>query len=88
MSLSLSTKEIILFSSALSSKDSFLAATMIDHHAYPTLFHVVFGEGVMNDATSLVLFESFETLIEYESDFNWGTIPHVFVIMLVSLLLR
>ncbi|EAS05785.2 transporter/monovalent cation:proton antiporter-1 (CPA1) family protein (macronuclear) [Tetrahymena thermophila SB210] len=81
----LNTKEIILFSAALSSKDSFLASTMVSHHAYPTLFHVIFGEGIMNDATSLILFESFETLIEHESNFSWSTIPNVLIIFIISL---
>ncbi|EAS05789.2 transporter/monovalent cation:proton antiporter-1 (CPA1) family protein (macronuclear) [Tetrahymena thermophila SB210] len=81
----LNSKEIILFSAALSSKDSFLASTMINHHAYPTLFHIVFGEGIMNDATSLILFESFESLIEHESNFTWSTVPNVIVVFLISL---
>ncbi|KAL4472441.1 hypothetical protein ABPG74_018390 [Tetrahymena malaccensis] len=83
----LNSKEIILFSAALSSKDSFLASTMVNHHAFPTLFHVIFGEGIMNDATSLILFESFESLIEHESNFSWGTIPNVLIIFIVSLTL-
>ncbi|EAS05788.2 transporter/monovalent cation:proton antiporter-1 (CPA1) family protein (macronuclear) [Tetrahymena thermophila SB210] len=83
--LYLNTKEIILFSAALSSKDSFLASTMVSHHAFPTLFHVIFGEGIMNDATSLILFDSFETLIEDESNFNWKTIPSVFKVFIISL---
>ncbi|KAL4472439.1 hypothetical protein ABPG74_018388 [Tetrahymena malaccensis] len=83
----LNPKEIILFSAALSSKDSFLASTMVDHHAYPTLFHIVFGEGIMNDATSLVVFESFEQLIEHESKMSWSTIPYVFGLFFVSIIL-
>ncbi|EAS05781.2 transporter/monovalent cation:proton antiporter-1 (CPA1) family protein (macronuclear) [Tetrahymena thermophila SB210] len=83
----LGTKEIILFSAALSSKDSFLGSTMVDHHAYPTLFHIVFGEGIMNDATSLVVFESFEQLIEHESKMSWSTIPYVFGLFFVSIIL-
>ncbi|EAS05784.2 transporter/monovalent cation:proton antiporter-1 (CPA1) family protein (macronuclear) [Tetrahymena thermophila SB210] len=83
--LQLNTKEIVLFSAALSSKDSFLASTMVNHHAFPTLFHIIFGEGIMNDATSLIMFESFETLIEHESDFTFDTIPDVFIIFIISL---
>lgn len=61
---------------------------MVDHHAYPTLFHVIFGEGIMNDATSLVLFESFEVLIDHHENFEWSTIPSVFIVMILSLTLR
>ncbi|KAL4472438.1 hypothetical protein ABPG74_018387 [Tetrahymena malaccensis] len=81
----LNSKEIILFSAALSSKDSFLASTMVNHHAFPTLFHIIFGEGIMNDATSLILFESFESLIQHESNFSWDTIPNVIIVFLISL---
>lgn len=48
--------ELALFAAALSSKDSFLASTMVDHHAHPILFHIIFGEGIINDASSLILF--------------------------------
>ncbi|KAL4502023.1 hypothetical protein ABPG73_020160 [Tetrahymena malaccensis] len=81
----LNSKEIILFSAALSSKDSFIASTMVNHHTFPTLFHIIFGEGIMNDATSLILFESFQSLIEHEQNFTWDTIPDVFIICLISL---
>ena len=49
--------EIICMAASLSSKDSFAATLMIDHHAVPLLHSLVFGEGIFNDATSLVIFE-------------------------------
>jgi len=49
--------EIVCMASSLSSKDSFAATLMIDHHALPILHSLVFGEGIINDATSLVIFE-------------------------------
>lgn len=45
---SLSLTEILIMSSALSSKDSFAAAGMIDHHSLTTLHAIIFGEGLLN----------------------------------------
>ena len=52
----LSVNEICLFAAALSSKDSFTASIMIDHHHESDLHSIVFGEGIMNDSTALTLF--------------------------------
>ena len=49
--------EILLMAGSLSSKDSFAATLMIDHHAVPILHSLVFGEGIINDAISLSIFE-------------------------------
>ncbi|KAL4460367.1 hypothetical protein ABPG74_000118 [Tetrahymena malaccensis] len=85
-SVELGIKDLSLFSAALSSKDSFLASTMIDHHSYPILFHVIFGEGIINDATSLVLFDSFETLVDGDvKDLEWSIIPKILFIMFKSI---
>ena len=52
----LSTYEVYLLSAALCSKDSFAAPIMVDHHKLSSLHSLVFGEGIINDATSLALF--------------------------------
>ena len=57
-SIKLTLYEIVCMASSLSSKDSFAATLMIDHHAVPILHSLVFGEGIINDATSLVIFEA------------------------------
>ncbi|KAL4507176.1 hypothetical protein ABPG72_001969 [Tetrahymena utriculariae] len=85
-SIDLGIKDLSLFSAALSSKDSFLASTMVDHHSYPILFHVIFGEGIINDATSLVLFDSFEILVDDNvTDLEWSIVPQILYIMFKSL---
>lgn len=38
----------MVMSSILAAKDSFAAASMIDHHHLANLHSVVFGEGLMN----------------------------------------
>lgn len=54
----LSVYECFLLSSALSSKDSFTASLMIDHHMLGDLHSIVFGEGLVNDSTALTLFSA------------------------------
>lgn len=46
--IDLSFSETMLMSSALSSKDSFVASSMISHHHYANLHSVIFGEGLLN----------------------------------------
>ena len=50
-------KDIMSLSSALVATDTIAPLSLIDQKAYPTLFSVVFGEGVSNDAVALLLME-------------------------------
>ena len=38
--------------------DSFASTVIIDHHHLMDLHSIVFGEGILNDATSLALFQT------------------------------
>jgi NhaP-type Na+/H+ or K+/H+ antiporter len=42
-------------SATLIATDSIAPLTLIDQKAFPTLFSLVFGEGVSNDAVSLLI---------------------------------
>lgn len=42
-------------SATLIATDTIAPLTLIDQKAFPTLFSVVFGEGVSNDAVALLL---------------------------------
>jgi NhaP-type Na+/H+ or K+/H+ antiporter len=55
--LNLSIEEILLFSSVISSTDTVSALTFIKENKYPKLFSILFGEGIFNDAVSIVLFK-------------------------------
>lgn len=50
-------KDIMSLSSALVATDTIAPLSLIDQKLYPTLFSVVFGEGVSNDAVALLLME-------------------------------
>ena len=52
-----SVKDVMSLSSALVATDTIAPLSLIDQKAYPTLFSVVFGEGVSNDAVALLLME-------------------------------
>lgn len=50
-------KDIMSLSSALVATDTIAPLSLIDQKMYPTLFSVVFGEGISNDAVALLLME-------------------------------
>ncbi|KAL4472440.1 hypothetical protein ABPG74_018389 [Tetrahymena malaccensis] len=85
--MQLNTKEIILFSASLSSKDTFMATNMVNYEIYPNLFHIIFGEGILNDATSVILYQSFDSLILQGYDFDFQTIPNVFLVFVLSIVI-
>ena len=60
--LDLSTMEVILMCSLLCSTDVIAAVSLIKPEKQPKLFSLVFGEGITNDAVSIILFN---TVINY-----------------------
>jgi NhaP-type Na+/H+ or K+/H+ antiporter len=54
--LVLSTAEIMVMCSLLCSSDVIAAVSMISAKDKPKLFSTVFGEGIMNDAVCIILF--------------------------------
>lgn len=42
--------------------DAIAALTLISSDKYPKLFSVVFGEGLLNDAVSIILFHSIQKI--------------------------
>ena len=55
---SLGTTITLLFSATICATDSVAALTMIKPKKYPKLFSIVFGEGMVNDAVAIILFNS------------------------------
>lgn len=54
----LTMKENLLFSSLLCSSDAIAAVSIVKFDQQPKLFSVVFGEGIVNDAVSIILFNA------------------------------
>ena len=56
--------EILLMCSLLCSSDVIAAISLIKPSEKPKLFSLVFGEGIVNDAVSIILFN---TVLKYTS---------------------
>jgi hypothetical protein len=54
--INFSIKEILLFSSVISATDTVAALTFVKEDSEPKLFAILFGEGVINDAVCIVLY--------------------------------
>lgn len=48
---------MIKYSATICASDSVAALTMIKPNKYPKLFSIVFGEGMINDAVAIILFQ-------------------------------
>lgn len=56
---------MLLYSSTICATDSVAALTLISSDLHPKLFSVVFGEGMINDAVSIILFKTIaETIFQ------------------------
>ncbi len=62
--LELTSSECLLMCSLLCSSDVIAAISLISYEQEPTLFSIVFGEGILNDAVSIILFN---TVMKYTS---------------------
>ena len=56
--LELSSPECMLMCSLLCSSDVVAAISLISYDKQPRLFSIVFGEGIINDAVSIILFNT------------------------------
>ena len=53
----LDNKLILLFASVIASTDTVAAMTFIKEDQMPKLFSILFGEGVVNDAVCIVIYD-------------------------------
>lgn len=65
--LKLTPKECMLLASVLCATDTVAALTIVKEKSYPTLNSILFGEGVVNDAVSILLFRAVERLMYEEA---------------------
>jgi solute carrier family 9 (sodium/hydrogen exchanger), member 6/7 len=64
VSTKISVRDCLLLASVLSATDTVAAITVIKETKYPKLHYILFGEGVLNDAVSIVLFRTVNSLTE------------------------
>ena len=77
-SLELTSSECLLMCSLLCSSDVIAAISLISYEQEPTLFSIVFGEGILNDAVSIILFN---TVMKYTQKTSVITISTPFEII-------
>ena len=56
--MTLTNRDILLFSATICATDSVAALAMIKSEKFPKLFSVIFGEGMVNDSVSIILYKA------------------------------
>lgn len=54
---------MLLYSAALTTKDSLQSIVTLSPDDYPKLFSITFGEGIVNESVTLALFQSAKDVI-------------------------
>lgn len=75
----LTLREILLLCSLMCSSDVVAAVSLIDFQKEPKLFSMVFGEGITNDAVSIILFN---TVYKYTGSSEKFSTQTVFKVMM------
>lgn len=57
-----SIQEILLFSVVISATDTISALTFMKEEQHPKLYSILFGEGILNDALCIVLYQMFKKM--------------------------
>jgi NhaP-type Na+/H+ or K+/H+ antiporter len=76
--LNLSILEILLFSSVISATDTLASLTFIKEENEPKLFTILFGEGIFNDAVSIVLYKIITDYTNLKKEFTSSTPLYMF----------
>jgi NhaP-type Na+/H+ or K+/H+ antiporter len=71
--VNLSTIDILQMCALLCSTDVIAAISMVSYDKYPGLFSLLFGESVVNDAVTIILFNTIGSLKDI--DMGKSTIP-------------
>jgi len=78
-------REILLYSATLCASDAVAALTMIKFDQSPTLFSIIFGEGIVNDAIAIILFQTVDGLLSSGEEIYWYT-PFLVFLSFVQLI--
>ena len=77
-------REIVLMSSLLCSSDVIAAVSLVNYDKEPRLFSIIFGEGITNDAVSIILFNTVLKYTAKNAEFSAST-PLAILIGFVAL---
>ncbi|CAD8127068.1 unnamed protein product [Paramecium sonneborni] len=80
--IDLKFENMMIFAATICASDSVAALTMIKPGKYPKLFSVVFGEGMVNDAVSIILFISVELISDQNAE-TWK-MPFELILLFVE----
>ena len=69
----MTSPECMLMCSLLCSSDVIAAISLISYEKQPRLFSIIFGEGIINDAVSIILFNTVMKYTSKTSVINAGT---------------
>lgn len=64
--------EIALFCSLLCSSDVVAAVSILKYEDQPQIYSMVFGEGIVNDAVSIILFHSVSSYVTGDKLTAWA----------------
>jgi NhaP-type Na+/H+ or K+/H+ antiporter len=70
----LTTKEILLFCSCMSSSDIIAALSIVSFEKTPKLYSIVLGEGILNDAAAIILFNTVFKYTKPDEKFTTETV--------------
>ncbi|KAL4472288.1 hypothetical protein ABPG72_011649 [Tetrahymena utriculariae] len=91
--IDLTAKDILYFSATVCSSDTIAALALISSKTYPKLFSVVVGEGLLNDAVSLILFNSISKIVNFNGEAQlssttfWSLIFYFIKSLVISILI-
>ena len=68
------TMEISLICAMLCSSDIIAAVSLVKYKDYPTIFSILLGEGLWNDAVAVVLAQSAEKLVEKHEEYTFYSV--------------
>jgi sodium/hydrogen exchanger-like protein 6/7/sodium/hydrogen exchanger 8 len=60
--------ECLVIASLLCSSDVIAAISIVKYEEQPKLFSIIFGEGIVNDAVALILFQTVSMITEDMKD--------------------
>jgi NhaP-type Na+/H+ or K+/H+ antiporter len=69
--LQMEAREIVLMSSLLCSSDVIAAVSLVSYDQEPRLFSIIFGEGITNDAVSIILFNTVLKYMGKNTELDW-----------------